>query len=425
MVPGETLPIQTRDIRHTSGFMISGLSLGHAVFHWFGQSLIVVLPEIQSTFSLTGAGVGSLLTVREFASGLVSIPGGVLFDMCRRYWGLLLALSLGVLGLGSFIIGLAPVYPLLLVGIAVVAMTHSIWHLPVSAALSYHFPERRATALSFHGTGGSIGDVAGPVATGALLGIFSWRGVLSLYAAIPLFLAVVGLWALKGIGGTTDAEVPVLDHGARAERIKQLLKHPTLWGITVVRGLRGMALVAVLTFLPLYLDKNLGLSAFSRGFHIGLLIAIGLIAKPAMGYVSDRLGRKAILISGLVWSCALSLLLIPYNQGIALTIGIALLGLFLYPDQPILTATVLDIVNQEVASTALGIVRFTGFVLSGLSPLIAASLYEKVGVNATLYYVATLFGLAAALLSILRLIPADQSPARDGTSVRPTTRKGY
>jgi MFS family permease len=140
-----------------------------------------------------------------------------------------------------------------------------------------------------------------------------------------------------------------------------------------------------------------------------LLIAIGLIAKPAMGYVSDRFGRKTILVSGLVWSCALCLLLVPYNQGIALTIGIALLGLFLYPDQPILTATVLDIVDQDVASTALGMVRFTGFVLSGLSPLIAASLYETIGVNATLYYIAALFGLAAVLLSILRLIPADQS----------------
>ncbi len=413
MATAETSPIVTQDIRRRSGFMISGLSLGHTMFHWFGQSLIVVLPEIQSAFSLTGAGVGSMLTVRELASGIVSLPGGFLVDMCRRHWGLLLAVSLGVLGLGSLMIGLSPFYPLLLIGIAVVAMTHSIWHLPVSAALSYHFPDRRAMALSFHGMGGSIGDVAGPVVTGALLAVLSWRGVLSLYAAIPLFMAVVGLWAFKGIGGTADTEGQTANRGIQTTKIKHLIKDQTLWGITIVRGLRGMALVALLTFLPLYLGNHLGLSVFSRGFHIGLLIAIGLLAKPAVGYLSDHLGRKMILVAGLVWSCALCLLLIPYNQGIALTIGIALLGLFMYPDQPILTAAVLDIVEQEVASTALGMIRFTGFLLSALSPIIAASLYEAIGVNAALYYVAALFGAAALLLSTLKLTPVNSPNLQD------------
>ena len=70
----------------------------------------------------------------------------------------------------------------------------------------------------------------------------------------------------------------------------------------------------------------------------------------------------------------MSLLLTYYNQGIGLTIAIALMGLFLYPDQPILTAAVLEVVDQDVASTALGIVRFTSFALSSLSPLIAGSL---------------------------------------------------
>ena len=46
-----------------------------------------------------------------------------------------------------------------------------------------------------------------------------------------------------------------------------------------VRGLRQMALVALVTILPLYLDAELGLSEWNRGFHIGLLIAVGLVAK--------------------------------------------------------------------------------------------------------------------------------------------------
>ena len=82
-------------------------------------------------------------------------------------------------------------------------------------------------------------------------------------------------------------------------------------------------------------------------------------------------------------------------------------GLFLYPDQPILTAAVLDKVNQSVASTALGLSSFISFLMSAVSPLVAGSLYEYVGVDATLYYVAALFFIAATILAALPLRRTD------------------
>ena len=89
---------------------------------------------------------------------------------------------------------------------------------------------------------------------------------------------------------------------------------------------------------------------------------------------------------------------------------IALLGLFLYPDQPILTAAALDLVDRNVASTMLGMTSFAAFGLSALSPLIAGALYESGGVTAPLYYVAALFALAAGIMLVLplsRVEPAD------------------
>ena len=68
---------EKKDLRLTSQFIITGLATGHAVFHWIIQSFVVLLPEIQSTFNLTGVGVGGILTVRELVSGLVSrCPAG-------------------------------------------------------------------------------------------------------------------------------------------------------------------------------------------------------------------------------------------------------------------------------------------------------------------------------------------------------------
>ncbi len=388
-----------------------GLASGHVVFHWVIQSFIVVLPEIQAAFGLSAVGVGGLVTAREVAAGIVALPGGVAVDIIRRYWGFLLAVCLGACALGSLAIGISPVYFLLLIGIAIVAASHSIWHLPASSSLSYHFAHRRGMALSVHGVGGSIGDVAGPVATGAFLLFLTWQQLISIYAAVPLVLGVLALWAFRNIGRVAEAEQTDANMGSRIQATRQLLKNPALWGLMFVRGLRSMALVALVTTLPLYLDHDLSLSEWNRGLHIGLLIAVGLVAKTGAGYLSDRFGRKQVLVPGLVWSCLMALALVVFDGGIMLTITIALLGLFLYPDQPILTATIFDVVGREVASTGLGVVAFTAFLMAAGAAIIAGALYEAGGFSVVVYFIAGLFAVSAVVFLLLPIANRPGDPA--------------
>ena len=383
--------------------ILPGLAAGHAVFHWVIQSFVVLLPEIQTAFHLNAVGVGGALSAREIASGLVSLPGGIVVDVLRRYWGQLLATCLGAAALGSLVMGVSPVYPLLLLGMVVVGASHSLWHLPAQASLSHHFPEKRGLALSYHGVGGSIGDVAGPLATGALLAVLTWRGLLSIYGAVPIFMAILAFWLFRRIGRARDDEDTAVSISDRTEITKQLLRNPALWGLTAVRGLRGMALVALVTVLPLYLANDLELSTFSRGFHIGLLIAIGLVAKPLAGHLSDRWGRRQVLVPGLVWSCLLSLALLPFSDGLMLTVVVAALGLFLYPDQPIVVASVFDVVGRGVANTGMGVVSCIAFFMSAGSSLLAGALYEGYGFEAVVYYIAALFAVAAVVFAVLPL----------------------
>ena len=164
-----------------------------------------------------------------------------------------------------------------------------------------------------------------------------------------------------------------------------------------------MCLVALVTVLPLYLGNELGMSPFARGFHIGLLIAIGLVAKPLTGHMSDKWGRKKVLVPGLVWSCVVALLMIKFSQGIGLTVSIVLFGLFLYPDQPILTAATLEIVGRDVSATALGTTTTASFIMSAASPLIVGGIYQNYGLEPALYFIAALFGAAAVILTLLPL----------------------
>lgn len=389
--------------------IVPGLATGHVVFHWILQSFVVVLPEIQQAFLLNTVGVGGILSARDFAAGLVALPGGVVVDIFRRYWAQLLASCLAVGGLGCLAMGVSPVYPLLLVGMAVVAISHAIWHLPASASLSHHFPERRGIVLAAHGVGGSVGDVAGPVVTGALLAFLTWRELLSVYAVVPFFLAACAIWSLRNIG--QGREAPSVELSERVQSTGLLLRTPVLLGLTAVRGFRGMALVALVTILPLYLNNDLDMSTANRGFHIGLLIAVGLVAKPAAGFLSDRIGRKQVLVPGLAWSCLAALALTVFDTGIPLTITIALLGLFLYPDQPILVAAVFDVVGREVASTGLGIVTSIAFLMSAVSPLIAGALYETLGFAAAVYYIGALFVAAGVVFVALPLSPLQSDPS--------------
>lgn len=251
--------------------------------------------------------------------------------------------------------------------------------------------------------GGSVGDVAGPLITGALLLVMGWRGILSIYAIAPFFMAFMAVWVFKGIGDVREDDAKVAGLADRLAMTKMLFKSRLLQGMTAVRGLRSMALGAVVTLLALYLGNDLDLAVFDRGFHIALLIAVGLLAKPVAGMISDKFGRKQVLVPGLIWSCALTLLMVGFNDGVSLTITIALLGLFLYPDQPILTAALFDVLGREEATIGLGVVSFVSFLMAAVSPLIAGGLYEVWGFQAGLYYVAALFALAAVIFTLLPL----------------------
>ena len=394
---------ETKDLRLTARVMVTALAVGHVGFHWILQSFVVVVPEIQHAFGLNGVGVGGIQAVRELTSGLITLPGGVVVGMLRRWWSWLLAVCVGASGLGSLLMGISPVYPLLLMGVSVVSVSHSLWHLPAAASLSHHFANRRGTMLSFHGVGGSVGDVAGPLVTGVLLLVLGWRGILSIYAIGPFFMAFLAVWIFKGIGDLRENDVKTAGLAERLAMTKAIFKSRLLQGMTVVRGLRSMALGAVVTLLALYLGNDLDLAVFNRGFHISLLIAVGLLAKPMDGMVSDKLGRKQVLVPGLIWSCVLATMIVVFDDGISLTITIALLGLFLYPDQPILTAALFDVLGREEATIGLGVVSFVSFLMAATSPLIAGAIYEISGFHAGMIYVAVLFALAAVVFALLPL----------------------
>ena len=100
---------------------------------------------------------------------------------------------------------------------------------------------------------------------------------------------------------------------------------------------------------------------------------------------------------------AVSFLLAPYGEGWQFTTLIALLGLFLYSDQPILTAAALDMVEPESQGSMLGILSFERIALGGLSPIFAGLIYDHWGMDYVFYYAAGLLVASATLLMTVKL----------------------
>ena len=412
---------EREDVRERGWFVLSGLTFGHAVFHFLPQSFSVMLPAVKDSLGITPLEVGAIITAREVASGLASLPGGVMSDRLRRYWGVILAVCMGGFGLGWLLVGLSPFYPLLILGMVILSIAMSVWHLPSMAALSERFSRRRGAALAIHGIGGNLGDVAGPMATGVLLGVLTWQRVISIYALVPLLMAALTLWAFWHVGGRRShgREAPSDpatqgDLKAQMRVTIEVLKNVSLWRINVVAGLRGMCYTVYTTFLPLYFVDELRLSSQAVGFHMALLFSMGIVASPVMGHLSDRLGRKPVLVPMLLGSCLLSIMLPIFGHGIMLTVIVALLGLFLRSDYSLLAAAILDMAGRTMVATLLGVLSFSRFVMAAISPLIAGAIYQTLGIHATLYYVAALFALATLVLVTTNLkagVPAADAEA--------------
>ena len=155
-------------------WLLGVLTGGHFVIHWFQQFYPIILPSLKAGLNLTNVEVGALTSAQQLAVGLGQLPCGVLADTWVRHRGTMLALSLGVMGAAYFFLGI-PHFLWTLFGSALIGVGTALWHPTAAASLSNRFPERRATALSIHGTGATIGDTVTPLLVGLLLAKFSWE----------------------------------------------------------------------------------------------------------------------------------------------------------------------------------------------------------------------------------------------------------
>jgi MFS family permease len=397
------IPIVQSGIKQNRAFLLASLSLGHGIAHFYQQSFLVLLPKIATDMGLSGVGVGSLGTVRHLTSFAVETPGGFVVDMLKRRWGLIFAGCMAFTAVSWAVAGAVPNFPMLILAVVLISLPGTIWHLPAMAVLSQRFPEKRGLAVSIHGLGANVGNVVGPVVTGALLGVLllSWREVALIYIVPPLLIAAVFWVSLLGVGNQGVTEKKGLR--VRLRGALGLVKNPVARGLVAVALLRGMGFDAIQLFIPIYLANELKMPDALVGVHVALLTALGTLALPVMGPLSDKFGRKAVLLPGLLAMAVLAIALVSVGPGIGLSLVIATMGIFFYSLNQILRAAVLDLAPRGAEATSYGLTFGSTQAIAAVSPLVAGFIKDGLGIEFVFYYAALVIALAALVLFAIPL----------------------
>ena len=383
-------------------FILSSLSVGHGLSHMFDQGFPLLITEIAAAMGLGNFRTAVLFAVRQGGSSATSLGGGPVIDHLKSYWGLILTACMLVHAITYAAIGSSPTFGLLVAVVLFLSIPGSLWHLPSAAAISQRFPERRGFAISMHGFGSNIGNVIGPVVAGALLatGFLIWRHVFFIYAGLAVLMAVFVWWSLRGLGREASSGVRSSLRGQFVSALA-LLKNPIVMALIMAALLRGIGLNALFNWTPFYLRDTLSMSTLEAGIYYAMLTGMGIVSAPVLGWLSDKWGRKPVLVPGFVIAGLLSMAVVSVGDSLLLVPILAGLGLFSFALHQIIQASVLDYVGQGTEATAIGLLFGINGVIGIGSPFLASTIIEYWGGYGAVFYYAGILTLVTAVIVLI------------------------
>ncbi len=368
------------------------ISAGHGLTHWYTATFFLLLPLIGKELGLSYTEIGLIMTVQHAVGAISNLPGGMIVDMIGKM-GYLMAASLFWVGFPYALMSLTNSYWMLLVCVALVGFGNNIWHPAAISALAHRYPERKGLVLSFHGMGGNAADAIAPLVVGALLAWFTWRTVVVInivpgIVMATLILVMLGAFTMSGAGESINT-------GGRKRSVRHylkefgsLLRNRTLMLVCVSSAFRTMTQAGLLTFLPVYLAYELGYSPFLVGVCLSLLQGAGFIASPIAGHLSDKMGRKSVVMWSAVLTGIMILAMTLAGKSLWFVVFIALVGFFLYAMRPVLQAWAVESTPRHLAGSGVGLQFGITAVGASISPALFGLIADAYDIHTAFFFLA-------------------------------------
>ena len=377
-----------------SGFrtgQVLTLAAAHFVHDVFSSFLAPFLPLIIDKLSLSLALAGSLTMYQRLPS-VVNPFIGVLAD--RVDLRLFIILAPGVTAVGMSLLGIAPSYVVLAILLLATGLSSAAFHVPGPALLARVSGGQVGKGMSFWMTAGELARSVGPlVAVGAV-------SMLTLEGAWPLMIVGVAASVLiyTRVKNITLQRMPQAQHslGQTWRAMRHVLL--PLTGIIVARGFMTESLVS---FLPTFF-KTEGQSLWFGGMALALLEFSGALGALVSGTLSDRVGRRWVLVGSMVTAPLFMAGFLAATGWLTLPL-LVLMGLTIFSTTPVIMAMVQDHAGEHPA-TANGLYMGISFVTGAIIPPLVGALADIVGLRTAYGWSAV---LALAGLPLIYALPRD------------------
>lgn len=385
---------------------LAGTIIGaHTLSHIYNKGFYIIIPIIYQQLGLSPVQAGFMDSARWLSSGVSSVSMGFFVDMYRRHRGLLMAVSSMIVAGGYYLVSLSPTYAVMLLALAFAGIGVGTWHPPALGILSEHYPKRRGLLIAMHRSSGSLGDTLGPIVVGLLLVTLTWQQIVQV-GLLPAFLfSAVLVVVLRNAGGIAvqDGNLGAKLKG-HTKTVGVALRGTGIITLLIISALRGMGDRTLFLFIPLYLSQDLKMSPVEVGLQMTILTMLGIGSGPIIGAVSDRVGRKPMLLLTLFMSALLSPFIALSGGGIGLSISIGLFGLFLFSCNSLVQAAVLDVSEgQKLEGTFVGMMWGGNAFIGALSPIAAGLLAGWFGFQVVFYYASAIFLVGGFLVMRLKM----------------------
>jgi MFS family permease len=351
----------------------------------------------------SSAAVLSFIVAFGLSKALTNLGAGALAERIGRrrllILGWLLALPVPLL------IAVAPSWAFIVAANVVLGLNQGLtWSMTVVMKVDLVGPGRRGLALGLNEAAGYGGVALAAAGSGLLAAEFAARDVLVVAGFVIAALALVlsarfvrdtsRHVALEQAGHSTSSEggaPPLSKAFAQGSYRSPALRSCSQAGL--VNNLNdGMAWGLV----PLFLAAN-GASVSDIGIVAGVYPAVWGLGQTVTGGWSDRVGRKPLIVCGMLLQAA-SLAVLAVSGGAVPIVAAAavFLGVGTALVYPILIAAISDHVEPVARAPAIGVYRFwrdMGYVAGGLIAGVAADLISFAGAIALVATLTALSGL--------------------------------
>jgi len=388
-------------IRPTRSLVL--LSVAHAVNHAHAVVLPLIFLRIIDEFDVGAESIAFLAAIGNLSSGLVQLSYAQLTRMVSRR---------RLLGAGGILFGGGFIAQAFATGFLSFAIPNVLSRIggspqhPVgNGLLAEQFPtRRRGFAISAHIAGGNVGTVFIALFGVPLLAALDWRGTSVALGLLTVVISLAVLALIRERG--TDRAAAIADGSVRVALGRVVSDRDLRWLLlTAVLGGGGRGLGVVNLFVLLYLSRVLLLPEATYGLMYGALIVFSVPMPLLAGWLSDRFGRKPLIVGAYVGGAiGFIVFLLAGSNLTGLWLGIVVMGLFSFAESPQLQALLADISPPSIRDASYALYFTLAFGVGSLWVAVYGLVIEQAG-EAT--GVPIIFGLMAVafVLAALGTLP--------------------